>query len=116
MDKKKHLTDKEFEKMLEKGYDFDDVVGQRVSFSVIGMRDVDGRWKVDAKANFALSVDGVSWADKDIPVSTVDDDYDSALATTMLAMANAINSPRFLASLRRELDLHSALPKAKDIQ
>lgn len=115
MDKKKHLTDEEFEKMLDKGFNFDDVIGQRVQFKVLGMKHGE-RWDVSAVANFALSLDGLQWSEKKIPVTTSDDDYDSALATSMLAMANAINSPKFLASMRKELDVHAAIPEAKDLQ
>lgn len=115
MDKKKHLTEEEFEGMLDKGFDFDDVIGQRVQFSVLGIKH-DEQWNVEAVADFALSLDGLQWAEKKIPVTTSDDDYDSALATSMLAMANAINSPKFLASMRKELDAHVAIPEAKDLQ
>jgi hypothetical protein len=114
MDKKEHLTDKEFDGMLEEGFDFEDVIGQKVSFIVEGIRE-DGRWNVEAEADFSLSVDGIQWANKRVPVTTTDDDYDSALATAMLALANAINSPKFLASLRKELDAYIST-ETKDIQ
>ncbi len=114
MDKKEHLTDKEYDAMLEEGFDFDDVVGQKVMFSIFGMRNNE-RWDIDAKADFSLSLDGIQWAGKQVPVTTSDDDYDAALATAMLAMANAINSPKFLAGLRKELNSYVVM-ETKDIQ
>jgi len=115
MDTKEHLTDEEFESMLEEGFDFEDVIGQKVMFKILGLKQ-DERWNIDAVATFAVSLDGLQWSEKKIPVTTSDDDYDSALATAMLAMANAINSPRFLAGLRKNLDAYSAIPEAKEIQ
>ncbi len=115
MDTKKHLTDEEYESMLEEGFDFDDVIGQKVQFKILGMKHGE-RWDIEAVANFALSLDGLQWAEKKVPVTTSDDDYDSALATSMLAMANAINSPKFLASLRKELNTLNVVPEAKDLQ
>jgi hypothetical protein len=114
MDKKEHLTDEEFEKMMDDGYDFDDVIGQRVQFKVLGMKHGE-RWDIEAVADFALSVDGLQWAEKKVPITTTDDDYDSALATAMLAMANAINSPRFLTSLRKQLNEYTVLSEAKEL-
>jgi hypothetical protein len=106
MDKDERVTEKELEKMLEKGFDFDDVVGQRISFNVLGMANENGRWDIKADATFALSKNGTDWATSEIPVSTTDDDYDSALATVMLGVVNALNNPMMLARMRKNLDRH----------
>jgi hypothetical protein len=106
MDKDERVTEEELEKMLEKGFDFDDVVGQRISFNVLGMVNENGRWDIKADATFALSKNGADWATSEIPVSTSDDDYDSALATVMLGVVNALNNPMMLARMRKSLDSH----------
>ncbi len=107
MDKDKHLTNEELEKMLEEGFTFDDVVGQRMSFDILGMVNEDGRWDVKADATFALSKNGADWVVSEIPISTTDADYDSALATVMLGVVNALNNPIMLARMRKNLDKHT---------
>jgi len=111
MDKEKHLTDEELGRMLDEGFDFEDVVGQEVSFKVTGIIDAKGRWNLDAMATFGLTKNGMDWVTNEIPISTADDDYDSALATTMLAIANALNNPRMLAVMRVKLDTQKELPE-----
>ena len=114
MDKDKHLTEEEMEKMLEEGFTFEDIVGQRISFNVLGMVNEDGRWDIKADATFALSKNGADWATSEIPISTTDDDYDSALATVMLGVVNALNNPMMLARMRKSLDKHTVpLTKGK---
>ena len=103
MDKDKHITEEE---LLEKGFTFDDIVGQKMSFSIVGMVNEDGRWDVKADASFALSKNGADWVVSEIPISTTDDDYDSALATVMLGVVNALNNPIMLARMRKNLDEH----------
>ena len=107
MDKDKYITDEELEKMSEEGFTFDDIVGQKISFSILGMVNEDGRWDVKADATFALSKNGADWAVSEIPIATTDDDYDSALATVMLGVVNALNNPMMLARMRKKLDKHT---------
>lgn len=111
MDKEKHLIDETLGKMIDDGFDFEDVIGQEVSFKVTGMLDDKGRWNLDAEAVFGLTRNGVDWVRNEIPISTADDDYDSALATTMLAIANALNNPRMLAVMRVKLNEQIDLPE-----
>ena len=108
------IPEEELEKMLEEGFTFEDIVGQKISFSVLGMVNEDGRWDVKADATFALSKNGADWVTSEIPISTTDDDYDSALATVMLGVVNALNNPMMLARMRRNLDKHTVpLTKGK---
>ena len=104
MDKDQHLTDEEMERMFEEGFDFDDVIGKSTSFTIVGILDEDSRWNLDATVKYSLTKNGVDWVTNEFPVSTADDDYDSALATTMLGVANLLGNPRMLARMRKKLD------------
>jgi len=104
MDQNKHLTDEGLEQMLEEGFDFEDVVGQKISFDVAGFKNEDGRWDIDAKAEFYLSNNGEDWAGSEFPISTSDNDFDSALSTVMLGVVNALNNPKLLATMRAKLN------------
>ena len=71
---------------------------------------------MDAVIEFGMSLDGINWATRNVPVEIQDDSYDAAVATTMLVMANTLNDPMFLASVRKELNSYKELQSKKGIQ
>ncbi len=53
-----------------------------------------------------MSINGMDWASAKVPVSTMDTDYDTALATAMMAVAGGLNNPELLARIRYQLNQH----------
>lgn len=111
MDKDQYLTEEEMEQMFEDGFDFDDVVGKETSFTIMGMLDENNRWNLDAKVRYSMTRNGIDWVTNDFPISTADEDYDAALATTMLGVASMLGNPRMLARMRKKLDKQLIQPK-----
>jgi hypothetical protein len=108
MDKDKHIkiepTKDELDKLIDQEFDFEDIVGHRVEFSILGSKSDDGTWTIDAEADFAMSLNGMDWASVTVPVSTYDADYDSALATAMMGVAGGLNNRELLARIRYMLN------------
>lgn len=113
MDKKEHLRDDiEIQRLLEEGFDFNDLVGQEVSFKVTGIINKENKWDLNALVSFGVTNNGVDWARSETPISTTDDDYDAALANVMLKVVNVLNDPETLAFMR--LSLNKSTPVKND--
>ena len=115
MDKDKYLGEDRIEELLDEGFDFEDIVGQRMSFQITGMKEQDDQWRVTGKAVTAMTINGVDWEEAQIPVSTLDDDFDSALATVMVSLAGTMNNPRMMAKLRIKLDHTKLGAESKEV-
>lgn len=116
MDKEKHITDDELAKMLEDGFQFDDITGQQMQFKIDGIIGDGGKWTVGADASTSLTVNGVDWAIEEIKIKAIDGNFDDALATIMLSLIGQMNDPKFLASLRKQLDTTKVLGRSDEVQ
>lgn len=106
MDKNEHINKEELDRLIEQEFDFDDIIGHKVDFSILGSKSEDGLWTINAEAVFSMSLNGMDWASVTVPVATMDADYDSALATAMMGVAGGLNNPELLARLRYMLNQH----------
>jgi hypothetical protein len=110
MDKEKYIMAKdkekakEVEKLLDEGFDFEDVVGQHMTISITGIINENGLWTIEAEGKYAMSLDGVDWVGSEVPVSTADESYEAALASSMMAIAGALNDENVLARIRYGLN------------
>lgn len=111
MDKDEYINKEELDKIMEQEYDFNDIIGHKVDFSILGSKNEDGLWSIKAEAVFSMSLNGMDWATVTVPVATMDADYDSALATAMMGVAGGLNNPEILARMRYMLNQH----KTKEI-
>lgn len=103
MDQDKHIKE-EIENMVEQGFDFDDIIGHKVEFSIEGSKNMDNTWNIEAKAEFSMSVNGMDWASVTVPVQAIDTSYDDALASAMMGVASGLNNPYLLAEIRYQLN------------
>ncbi len=106
MDKDEYINKEELDKIMEQEYDFNDIIGHKVDFSILGSKSEDGLWSIKAEAVFSMSLNGMDWATVTVPVATMDADYDSALATAMMGVAGGLNNPEILARMRYMLNQH----------
>lgn len=105
MDQDKYIKE-ELDRLIDQEFDFDDIIGHRVEFSITGTKNTDNSWAIDIEALFSMSINGLDWASVKVPVSTMDEDYDSALATAMMAVSGGLNNPELLARIRYQLNQH----------
>lgn len=106
MDKNQHIDKEELDKLMEQEFDFNDIIGHKVDFSIMGSKSDDGTWAINVEADFSMSLNGLDWASITVPVSTIDTDYDSALATAMMGVAGGLNNRELLARMRYMLNQH----------
>jgi hypothetical protein len=103
MDKDKHIIKEinqdEIEKLIKEKFNFDDIIGHKITFSIVGFKSDDG-WRIDADADLGMSLNGIDWASASVPASIGDEDYDSALASVMLELAAGLNDLNLLATMR----------------
>jgi len=106
MDQDEYINKEELDKIMDQEFDFDDIIGHKVDFSILGSKNTDGMWSITAEAVFSMSLNGMDWASITVPVATMDQDYDTALATAMMGVAGGLNNREILARLRYMLNQH----------
>jgi len=117
MDKNEYLSKEdreELEELIKTDFDFNDISGHKIEFSITGFKSEMG-WSIVAEADFSMSLNGAEWVTVNIPVQVDDSDYDSALATAMLGIASGLNDPEILATMRLQLNKQKGLISKGDI-
>lgn len=104
MDKEEYIN-----RLLEDGFDFNDVVGKNLKFELVGVENEDGTWTLKTKASTGMTLNGVDWEEIEFKDLVVDNGFDEALATQMLSFMTDLNDIRKLADLRIKLNKTKAL-------
>ena len=93
MDQDEYINKEELDKIMDQEFDFDDIIGHKVDFSILGSKNTDGMWSITAEAVFSMSLNGMDWASITVPVA-------------MMGVAGGLNNREILARLRYMLNQH----------